>query len=73
MHLEVIVVFVTSLVILSTRGYQCHIANLFKQKNPLAIYFQRVFLYIKKRPDNYQDILPETYFNRRNRVRCAPP
>ena len=56
MHLEVIVVFVTSVVILSTRGYQCHIANLFKQKNPLAIYFQRVFLYIKKRPDNYQDV-----------------
>ena len=56
MSLEVIVIFVTSVVILSTRGHQCHIANLFKQKNPLALYFQRVFLYIKKRPDEHQDL-----------------
>jgi len=45
-----------SVVVLSTRGYQFQIANLFKQKNPLALYFQRVLLYNKKRPDSYQDV-----------------
>jgi hypothetical protein len=30
--------------------------NKAKQKNPLALYFQRVFPYNKKRPDSYQDV-----------------
>jgi len=44
------------------------IANLFKQKNPLALYFQRVLLYNKKTSWQLSGRLPETYFNRRNLV-----
>nr|DAT20278.1 MAG TPA: hypothetical protein [Caudoviricetes sp.] len=35
--------------------------NKAKQKNPLALYFQRVLLYNKKRPDSYQDVYQKLF------------
>nr|DAN27564.1 MAG TPA: hypothetical protein [Caudoviricetes sp.] len=49
--------------------------NKAEQKNPLALYFQRVLLYNKKRPDKHQNEIIKSYcfYNRRNLVRCASP